>query len=618
VKKSNSAEGLTEKPIVLAIYIAALITLYFNPSLQDPFNAPKQWILLISSAWLLGHLIVNRKSWAENKEISIIKILLILFILSLLVAAVLTDVKYTAFIGETQRKLGFLTYLGLAIYLFIAVVYTRIKILDKLYVVNFAVGLLLGTYAAVQNSGNDFIQWNNPYNKILGTLGNPNFASATMAMIACMSFATLFIKRFHVLFKIANFLVFALLIYCIHSSDSRQGLVALSVGAGAIIVVLLKSKGNLFGLAGLTFFITSGILSILGMLQIGPLTDFLYKGSVTVRGYYWRAGFEMFQNNFLLGVGVDRYGSHFKEFRNANYALTYGFDITSSNAHNTFIQLFATSGLIVGISYTLINVYIFICGIRTILKIRSDLQIIFTGIFSTWLVYLAQTFISIDNIGLTIWGWIFGGVIIALSINAPTNSENEKNSPTKVTNDINTKGRSESLQPILSGGFTLVAIVFVSFLYRGEVIPMQAVSLYNSSNPSESSPNHLIMAQNIFNMPLIDPNYKFQAAKRTALTGKKDEAMSQLKELNKYDPINLDYLLAIAELSENMGDYEYSIVKRNEIAQLDPWNAKNYLELGRNYKLVSEFVEMEKCKKIILEFASNTPEASIAMTELVS
>jgi tetratricopeptide (TPR) repeat protein len=88
--------------------------------------------------------------------------------------------------------------------------------------------------------------------------------------------------------------------------------------------------------------------------------------------------------------------------------------------------------------------------------------------------------------------------------------------------------------------------------------------------------------------------------------------------LNKYDSRSLDYLLALSGLSENMGDYRYSILKRNEITKLDPWNAKNYLELGRDYKLIGEFTEMERCKKIILEFAANTPEASIALTELVS
>ena len=200
MKKNNSATAVMQKPIFLVIYVASFITLYFNPSLQDPFNAPKQWILLISSAWLIGYLIVDRKSWGKNREISRIKKLLFMFILCLLISAVLTDVKYVAFIGETQRKLGFLTYFCLAIYMFVAVVYTRINILHRLYVANFVTGLLLGTYALMQNYGKDFVQWNNPYNKILGTLGNPNFASASMAIIACLCFASLFVKEFNFLF----------------------------------------------------------------------------------------------------------------------------------------------------------------------------------------------------------------------------------------------------------------------------------------------------------------------------------------------------------------------------------------------------------------------------------
>lgn len=618
MKKNSSGISVKQKPIILAIYIASLISLYFNPSLQDPFNAPKQWILLISSAWLLGHIIVDSKSWAKNKEISRIKNLLIIFIVCLFISALLTDVKYVAFIGETQRKLGFFTYLGLAIYMFVAVIYTNMSIVHKLYITNFVVGLILGTYALIQNNGQDFVDWNNPYNKIIGTLGNPNFASAYMAIIACLCFASLFIKDFNIPFRIANFLLLILLMFDIYSSDSLQGLVAFTVGAGVIIVVLLKNKANSYGWVGLITFIVAGCVSILGMLQIGPLNDLLYKGSVTVRGYYWRAGFEMFLDNPLFGVGVDRYGAYFKEFRNVNYSLTYGFDIMSSNAHNTYIQLFATSGFFVGLLYILINTYIFFCGIVTIIKIRKDLRMIFTGLFSAWLVYLAQTVISIDNIGVTTWGWLLGGIISALSINAPTEIDSQTRSSAIEKNHKIFSNKPVSIQPIYSGAFALVSIVFVSFLYRGEVTPMQAIAFYNSANPPDSSPAHLEMSEKIFNMTLVDPYYKFQAARRIASTGNVDESLSQLKSLNQYDPRNLDYLSSLALLSEAQGDYKFSIVKRNEISRFDPWNARNYLELGKDYKMTGQLAEMENCKRIILEFAPNSIEAKLAVTELVS
>ena len=96
------------------------------------------------------------------------------------------------------------------------------------------------------------------------------------------------------------------------------------------------------------------------MLQIGPLAQYLYKDSVSVRGFYWRAGMKMFWENPLFGVGLDRYGAYFKEFREVNYPLRYGYEITSSNAHNTLIQIFATGGVMVGISYLCVLILILV------------------------------------------------------------------------------------------------------------------------------------------------------------------------------------------------------------------------------------------------------------------
>ena len=39
----------------------ALVTLYFNPSLADPFNSPKLWALLFVAAWLSGYVAPYRK-----------------------------------------------------------------------------------------------------------------------------------------------------------------------------------------------------------------------------------------------------------------------------------------------------------------------------------------------------------------------------------------------------------------------------------------------------------------------------------------------------------------------------------------------------------------------------
>ena len=40
----------------------------------------------------------------------------------------------------------------------------------------------------MQISGIDFVTWNNQYNAVISTVGNPNFAAAIMAIIATLNF----------------------------------------------------------------------------------------------------------------------------------------------------------------------------------------------------------------------------------------------------------------------------------------------------------------------------------------------------------------------------------------------------------------------------------------------
>ena len=150
------------------------------------------------------------------------------------------------------------------------------------------------------------------------------------------------------------------------------------------------------------------------MLQIGPLSELLYKSSVSIRGFYWRAGFKMFFSDPLTGVGVDSYGDYFKEFRETQYSLNYGFDLTSTNAHNVPIQFFATGGIFVGISYILINIFILHSAFGAIKLASERNKPIIVTIFASWLAFQAQSIISIDNIGLTIWGWILGAALVGI------------------------------------------------------------------------------------------------------------------------------------------------------------------------------------------------------------
>ncbi len=184
------------------------------------------------------------------------------------------------------------------------------------------------------------------------------------------------------------------------------------------------------------------IVAILGMLQIGPLEKFVYKPSVSVRGFYWRAGVEMFKNNPLFGVGIDRYGSYFMQYRELEYPIRYGYEITSSNAHNTFIQFFATGGFLVGLTYLLLLFFILMRGVIGLRTLKEDDRMALAGILSAWIAFQAQSFISIDNVGISIWGWLLGGFIVGLSVSNSSDQNETKRTFFIKKNQVNIRESS--------------------------------------------------------------------------------------------------------------------------------------------------------------------------------
>ncbi len=59
-----------------------------------------------------------------------------------------------------------------------------------------------------------------------------------------------------------------------------------------------------------------------------------------------------------------------------------------------------------------------------------------------------------------------------------------------------------------------------------------------------------------------------------------------------------------------------AITTREKISVLDPWNAANYLQQGKNYKAQGDLVKSSQMLEKILSFASNHPISAQAKIEL--
>lgn len=611
-KKNISVSSSTS--IWLLLLAASATTLYFNTRLVDPFNTPKLIILILTASWMLGHLISMKREEILYFSGNTYSFWLVcgFFFLSLTISFVFTDLSLIGLIGDSQRRDGFLTYLSFLIIL----IYTYFKFdaiyLLRLFKVFISLGIILGAYGLLQTTGNDFVAWLNPYNPIITTLGNPNFASAMFAMILTFSLLTLSIKSINSHLKFLALTSLTVSAVCIVRSQSRQGLVAAGLAFVFCVVVNAWVNDNKFKRIISLLSLLLVLIALLGMLQIGPLSQFLYKESVSIRGFYWRAGIRMFQAEPLTGIGLDRYGAYFKEYREFSHPLRYGFELTSSNAHNTFIQFFSTGGLFLGISYMALNILVLTKGLHLVKNTSGDVRKFSLAILSTWVAFQSQSFISIDNIGLTIWGWILGGTILSLSRQLSTlgHLENitelnvrQKNLPVKV------------FQPIVSAVLTIPVIFFSTFLFKFESDSYNLRAVSNGRPP-----NYIELIGNLNNSlaknPISDPFYKFQAALALVDIEQSSKAESQIKDLLEEDPRNTLYLSWLALNSTTKKDFRQAIDYRLRISDHDPWNADNLLKLGLLYLEIGDASGAYEMKLRILSFADNHPIGESARNNL--
>ena len=588
---------------------ASVITLFFNSRIQDPFNSPKFWILLVVAGYLIGHLFsgYGKVPIDARGALRILIGLLALFTLALLVASLVTDVWYVAFFGEYQRKNGFLTYAAFVIVMYAAARYLRVSLMWRVYTFAMVCGFISAVYGLFQINGRDFVEWNNPYNAIITTVGNPNFAGAVMAMFGTIVFCAIFDSHVIPVFRVLSVFIFGALVYTIYLSQARQGLLSIGLGVGFFLVIALYQYRRILGILSGVAVAIVGAIAIAGMLQRGPLESVLYKGSVSVRGFYWRAGWEMFLANPLFGVGVDRYGAYFKEYRETQYSLNYGFDLTSSNAHNVPIQLFATGGIFVGALYLILMGFIVWRGFVGIYRNQGNARLVVTAVFAAWLAYQAQSIVSIDNIGLAVWGWLLGGAVVGLSL--PENVEVfARNSDKRFVSPLNLK------QVTVSSVLVLVFLILSTILYRGERAMFDQRARFDPSTP-ESRPTFKAYADATLGVPLLEMKYAVMTGINMVSNGYVDEGMRILERELERDPRSLDILLVVADFSEQLRRPEDAIRYRLRIDQLDPWNGKNHLQLARLYRAQGDDVQAKVFIDRLMAFASATPEGDTAKKE---
>jgi hypothetical protein len=407
--------GITEKFLSrLLSFTGAFTTIFLiSGTVTDPVNAPKMVALGVLSSAAFATVLSSklRNLLIMHKPLIFI---VIIFIVSMLVSSALSNAPLTQILyGSYGRNNGLLTYVFLSLALLSALALNSVGSLGSIVnglAVAGIVNLFYGLWVILFG---DFVGWDNPYKSILGTLGNPNFIGAFLGIIFSASLAfTLDAKTLkHI--RVLAFLALPLCTYEILDSNAIQGRIVAAFGSAIVIFLYLRSRyGKLivFGYSILAFL--TGAFALAGALQVGPLTKYVYKTSVSLRGQYWLAGWNTGEAHPFTGVGMDSFGDWYRRMRDPHALELPGVNTVVNAAHNVPIDIFAFGGWPLFISYLLILGYAGVSVLKVIRR-QKDFDLTWAIFLSGWAGYQLQSIISINQIGLAIWGWLLSGAVIA-------------------------------------------------------------------------------------------------------------------------------------------------------------------------------------------------------------
>ena len=493
VKKEQSIYNL------ILVY-ASLTTIAISPWInKDSMIIPKLILIFLCALYLVPKIFSTFPEAFKSKKFTLLVTIISLIILQIIISAIISTAPFEQqFFGRTGRGLGIITYVSLIIVVYATAVFVRMDQLNSLLFTISLSCLISSSYAMFQSFGIEFIKWDSKTNGVIGTLGNPNFQSSFAAM-GLVPVVIYFWKR-----KakwLGSTLSLTLLAIVIFRTQSTQGYIAASLSIFVFVIIFYWYKNRLIAYLLFALMTSLGFVAILGMLNKGPLSNYLYKISVQSRGDFWRSAVNTAEANPFFGVGMDSFGDSYLKYRD-EIAISHPWTEYTDNAHNFFLQYAVTAGYPMVILQLSLVILTFVCFLQ-ILSAQTNFDGTIAAIFTAWLVFQVQSFISPGNLSMMFWNAILTGTLIGVS--TPIKPPDKRNVIQHRNSTSQTRLQSYSL--------VLVGLLIIYPLFNTDRLQLQAMNTGNGDlaiSSAQSYPESVLRYQ-IITRELLNSNLLPQA-----------------------------------------------------------------------------------------------------------
>jgi O-antigen ligase len=492
-------------PIDTSTLFVGLISGFIFIGFLDPINWPKQ-IALVSLAPFLLHrsFLLATKEKSSKAMDTVVKMFLVSMSLALIAAMLSVIFSKTAITriawGIWGRNNGIITLISLWVLALSFYWFAKQRdFLKSFFHALEIIGIIFCGYGLIQFFGFDPIKWSQN-NQVFSFFGNTNFASAVLSLCASTFLVLLFFESSgNFTLKFLRFILFIVATFLTFETNSIQGLSALLIVFSLTLFIKLDLKRALYKYLYLSISGFAGIVVFVGTLGLGPLGSYIGQYTVQLRYQYWLAGLKIGASSPLFGVGSDSYGDYFRTYRTQEVAERTSIDLITNNAHNVFVQSFATMGLLGLLSVSIPFLFAVYASSRILVTNQSsDLAKAVSAIFlSLW----SMAFFSIDNISIAVWNYVFLGVVLALNVN----QSNKRVTISLETEVHRNHSRVEKVEPTKYLALTVSALLFGLSWYASYPDRSMQKFLQNPVNPQDNSivSTRISEIQEIANQPFV-------------------------------------------------------------------------------------------------------------------
>jgi O-antigen ligase len=412
-----TALGIRFQQLAL-VALAPLVAILFWSRAGDPVNLPKATLaavvaLVLVVVSLIRTAATRRLTWPVAPPAWAAMV----FGVALVVATLTSDVVGSSFAGTVGRSDGLLLYAACVVLFLVGLRVLVVATVKQLLYGVMAGGALAAFYGLLQQVGLDPISWADVgLSPVIGAFGNPDFESGYLGIVLPLAaWGALWGMRAAV-WRIASLVLAIACLLVITWTSAVQGFVAGAAGLVVLAAAVLVEHGGPWARRGLLALAAAAALvvatTIALLAGIGPGDRLLNAGSVSARKWYWSSALTMWQHHPLTGVGLDRYGAHYRSVRPASAAAVSNY---SDAAHSVPLHLLATGGLLLAASYLAVVVLVAWSLLQGLRRKEGEERLLVGAVGGAWVAYQVQSLVSIDQPGLAVTHWLLAAAVVVVA-----------------------------------------------------------------------------------------------------------------------------------------------------------------------------------------------------------